>query len=301
MNRYKNVSDFYWKLFSLARLRQVTPFSAGMMANQLLWILVVRVQDLFISGMHGAAAVGQYRTAWRMIELIGQMLLAPIGSVSLVTLSTLQHDAPAFASAYRRLLGGAALVGFPLLFGFGAVARELTAVVFGAKWSDTGQIAEVLIFIAVPFVLNYVSGPALAALNKSGTILVLSAVTLGVTVVLTYFALPHGLIAVAMAYVLRTYVTAPVQQLVLCRRVGIAPAEILRTLSPPLLASLLMAGILWLSKPQLVMLAGGGLPFLCLAALLGGILYAAGLLCCGRRHLVPYFDLVRTLVRRFWT
>jgi O-antigen/teichoic acid export membrane protein len=150
-------------------------------------------------------------------------------------------------------------------------------------------------------VLNYVSGPALAALNKSGTILVLSAVTLGVTLVLTYFALPYGLIAVAMAYVLRTYVTAPVQQLVLCRHVGIAPAEILRTLSPPLLASLLMAGILWLSKPQLVMLAGAGLPFLCLAALLGGILYAAGLLCCGRRHLVPYFDLVRTLVRRFRT
>lgn len=287
-----------WR-FNFARLRQAIPFSAGMMATQLLWVLMVRVQDLFISRAYGAAAVGQYRVAWRTIELIGQIALAPIGSVSLITLSKLQHDPAAFAAAYRRLLGGAALVGLPLLFGFGAIAGELIAYVFGPQWAGTGAIAEVLVFMAVPFVLNYISGPALAALNKSGTVLAVSALQLALTALLTHIAVPYGLVAIAIAYVARAYFTAPVQQLALCRGAGIAAATSLSSLPLPLVLSLAMAGIVWLAKPYLAAVAGQELLFVCLAAALGSLVYGIGMVLFGRAYIAPYVAPIASAARRF--
>ncbi|AXQ95942.1 oligosaccharide flippase family protein (plasmid) [Cereibacter azotoformans] len=65
----------------LVRLRGILRFSASMVTTQLLWMLLVRVQDLFLARWHGAEAVGTYRVAWRLIELIGQSVLAPALSI----------------------------------------------------------------------------------------------------------------------------------------------------------------------------------------------------------------------------
>lgn len=284
-----------WR-FSFARLRQVISFSAGMMATQLLWVLMVRVQDLFISRVHGAAAVGQYRVAWRTIELIGQVVLAPIGSVSLITLSKLQHQPEAFASAYRRLIGGAALIGFPLLFGFGVIADEMIAHIFGPQWAGTGAIAEVLVFMAVPFVLNYISGPALAAINRSWTVLAVSALQLVCTVLLTWIAVPYGLAAVALAYVFRAYLTAPVQQLALCRGVGTSVASSLSSLSAPLMLSLVMAAAVWIAKPYLAAELGHGTALVVACVLLGTTLYGLGIAAVARTLIAPYLEPLKALV-----
>lgn len=292
---------FRWmpqRRFSVARLRQAATFSAGMMATQLLWVLMVRVQDLFISRSHGAAAVGQYRVAWRTIELIGQVVLAPIGSVSLITLSKIQHQPEAFAAAYRRLIGGASLIGFPLLFGFGAIAEELITLVFGTQWVGTGAIAEVLVFMAVPFVLNYISGPALAAINRSWTVLAISTLQLVCTVVLTWIAVPYGLVAVALAYVLRAYLTAPFQQLALCRSVGTGTATSLESIPTPLVLSLAMAGAVWLTKPFLAAELGHGATLVFVSVLLGATLYGLGIATFARAAAVPYLRPLKALLLR---
>ncbi|WP_062228412.1 lipopolysaccharide biosynthesis protein [Aureimonas frigidaquae] len=284
--------------FDMARFRGVLGFSLSLMVSQLLWMLLTRVQDIFISRWYGAAEVGRYRVAWRLIELIGQAVLAPIGSVSLVTLSRLQNDPQALRNAYNRIVGAAALGTFPLLLGFGALSEETIHLLFGSQWQDTGPIASVLVLMAVPFVMNVFAAPALAAVDKAHTIMSVAALQLAATLLLTWLLVPYGVVWVAAGYTLRAWLTMPYQQYLLSRHVGIAPMGTIRAVALPLAGSVLMAATVWLSKAEIASLVTSPFVALALNVALGGVVYAAFLAVFGRRTLKPYTDMAAAMLAR---
>ncbi len=281
--------------FRWARLRGILGFSASLVATQLLWMLLVRVQDLFLARWHGAEAVGTYRVAWRLIELIGQSVLAPAGSVALATLSRMQTDPARFARTYNRLVGAAGLATFPLLFGFGALAPQIFPLVFSERWAGAAPVAMVLVLMAVPFVTNFFAGPALAAMNRAQSVLGVAALQFAATLVLTALLVPWGLVAVAAAYVLRAYLTLPVQQLALARHAHVPMAETARALAPPLLAAVGMALGVWMAAGPLIARLGEGWTMLGAAVALGATLYTGLMLLFGRPMLRDLAALARSL------
>ena len=129
--------------FDARLVRGLLVFSSSIMATQILWMLLVRVQEIFISRWHGPDAVGHYRIAWRLIELISQSLLSPIGSVALVTFSHVQDQRERFQAIYARMVGIAGLATFPALLGIGAVSPILLPLLFGEKWAAAIPVSEV--------------------------------------------------------------------------------------------------------------------------------------------------------------
>src|SRR5271166_1377356 len=152
---------------ALSRLKEVWGFSASLTLALLLRLMVARVQDLIIGIALGAAAVGTYRIAWRILELISQITIFPVMTVSLVTLARLQDDAAQFASAYGRMLGLTALFTIPAMFGFGLLSNDVIIALFGERWAASAPIATILGFMAVPFLLSFFVGPMLAAAGRS--------------------------------------------------------------------------------------------------------------------------------------
>lgn len=284
--------------FSWAQLKPVLLFNLSMVLTQLMWMMLVRVQDIFISRWYGPTAVGAYRIAWRLIELLGQSVLAPIGQVSLVTLSRLQDDRERFGRTYNRMMAVAGIFVFPLLLGFGALAHEFIPLVFSPQWAASSDIAMVLVLMAVPFVTNFFAGPALAAVNRAGQIVAVAALQLAATVLLTWLLVPYGLVAVAVAYVARAYLTMPYQQWVLMKHGGVSPLSTLKMLLPPLVSAVVMAVAVWLAKPHLLMATGPGWPLIGASVALGAALYALLLLLLARTMLRPLFDLLRSLVKK---
>ncbi len=284
--------------FSWAQLKPVLLFNLSMVLTQLMWMMLVRVQDIFISRWFGPTAVGTYRIAWRLIELLGQSVLAPIGSVSLVTLSRLQNDRERFGRTYNRMMGMAGLFVFPMMLGFGALAHEFIPLVFSPQWAAASDIAMVLVLMAVPFVTNFFAGPALAAVDRAGQIVAVAALQLAATVLLTWALVPYGLVAVAVAYVARAYLTMPYQQWVLMKHGGVSPLSTLHMLLPPFASAALMALAIWLLKPQIAALTGPGWPLIGAAVALGMVIYALLLLILARTMLRPILDLVRSLASK---
>lgn len=278
-------------VFDVALLRSLLAFNLSMMASQLLWILLVRMQDIFIGRAYGAAEVGRYRVAWRLIEMIGQTFLAPISSVALVTLSNLQGDRERFSAAYNRFIAVAALGVFPMLFGFAVLANDVVLLLFGDQWAGAGEIARVLCLMAVPFVMNFFSGPALAAMNRPGLILKVAASQALLTGLLTWLALPYGLLAVAAAYVMRSYLTMPYPQFLLARNVGVKPIRTLKALAPSLFSAVAMAGVVWVVRPYVVGAVDSPLLTVAVCGLLGGVLYAALILLVGRHQIRPLVEM----------
>jgi O-antigen/teichoic acid export membrane protein len=117
-------------------------------------------------------------------------------------------------------------------------------LLYGPRWAASARLAQVLGLMAVPFTINYFAGPALAALGRSGTLAKIATLQLTLTVVLSLLAAPFGLTAIAGAYVLRAYLTLPVQMGAFKRYSGIGYGALLGAIAPPLSMALVMAGCL---------------------------------------------------------
>ena len=230
--------------FSAGALRGMAGFSGSMAITQLLYVGLVRVQDLIIGRTIGAPAVGAYRTAWRTVELIAQGTIMPFSQVSLPALARLQDDLPAFRKAYLRILSVSAALAFPVIIGFAVLAPDAVRLLYGDRWGESAGIAQVLGLMAVPFTINYFAGPALAALGRSSTLAKIAALQLTLTIVLSLLAAPFGLTAIAGAYVLRSYLTLPVQMGAFKRYSGVWYGALLGAIAPALSMALVMAGCL---------------------------------------------------------
>jgi len=282
--------------FNVEKFRSVFLFSVSLVVTQLMWMLLARVQDIFISRWYGAVEVGRYRIAWRLIELIGQAVLAPIGSVSLVTLSRLQNDRVAFRNAYNKIVGAAALGTIPLLFGFGALSNDMIALLFGDKWGNAGDIATVLVLMSVPFVTNFFASSALSAVNRAESILSVAALQFAATLLLTWLLVPYGILAVAAGYVLRAWLTMPYQQYVLHRYAGIDSLGTFKAVALPFCGAAVMAVCVWFAHPVIAEHVQSRWLVLGISIGIGAIIYLAFLPVFGRSAIRPYIALGKSLL-----
>ena len=264
--------------FDSRRLWDVCGFSGIMMLTQVLGLLLTRIQDIVIGRYISLAAVGTYRIAWRMIDLIAQTTIQPMVGVSFVTLSQLQDDRERFRQAFLRMLGLGALLTFPAIIGFGVLSSEIITLLFGLKWAGSADIAKILTLMVIPFCMNFFIGPALAAIGRSATIARGSVVQTAATLALSLLAAPFGLQWVAAAYVLRAYLTMPYHLTLFKRDTGLGIVAMMHAIMPPFLASLAMAAMLLLSAPYLRSALGEGVAYLAVTVLLGCTVFVVGLL-----------------------
>ncbi|WP_337266064.1 lipopolysaccharide biosynthesis protein [Oryzifoliimicrobium ureilyticus] len=282
--------------FSIPIFRSIFLFSVSLVVTQLMWMLLARVQDIFISRWYGPVEVGRYRIAWRLIELIGQAVLSPISSVSLVTLSRLQNDPEAFRNAYNKIIGIAALGTIPLLLGFGALSTDMIAMLFGDKWGNAGDIATVLVLMAVPFVTNFFASSALSAVNRAESVLSVAALQLVATLILTWILVPYGVVAVAAGYVLRAWLTMPYQQYVLSRFAHIDAYGTLKAVGLPFIAAAVMGLVVWFCHPIIGSHIENRWLSLFTTIAIGGIVYLGLLPVIGRSAMRPYIALVASVL-----
>lgn len=264
-------ASYDWKpgwQFDVAILRGNLALNATLIYVQLASLATVRVQEMVIGAGIGLAAVGVYRTAWRTVELIGRGAIQPFTQVAVQTLARVNDDPVELRRAYGWMISRAAALSFPALVGFGALAPIAIPTVFGAKWNEAGQLAQIFAFMALPFTLNFFASPSLSVLGASRSLMSLSTTQLVLGVILTFAALPFGLLAIAISYVGRAYLTLPLQIWLLRRASGIRPVDSLRAVGAPLAASTLMGVTLAIAMrllgthlagwPALLSLTAGG-------------------------------------------
>jgi O-antigen/teichoic acid export membrane protein len=282
--------------FSTRVLRELSGYSITMTYAQVLHVALVRVQDVIIGRFIGTVAVGQYRTAWRTVDLVAQGVIMPFTQVALPTLGRLQDDLPAFRKAYLRITAVCSAVALPAIVGFAVLAPDAIPLVFGPQWAPAAPVAQVLGLMAVPFTLNRFAAPALVTLGHHAVLARLSTLQLVLTVVMSLAAAPYGLVAVAGAYVARAYLTLPLQLWAFKRYSGLGYGEVLRSIGAAFATSALMAAAL----AGLDAAVGESLRardlFLLTAIPAGALVYAAGLWVLARRFVLEQVRDLRNMV-----
>lgn len=261
--------------FRMNRFRELGRFGGGLVAANLVNVANRYADDLIIGLVLGPVALGYYTVAYRLLWSGTRLLAGVISSVAFPALSRLQDHPERLRAAFYKGVRVAAVISFPMFVGLALIAPELVTVVFGEQWAPSAPVLRVLALIGLLHSVFYLNTSALMAAGRSGWVLRLNAVYAGLNVIAFLIAVRWGIVAVAAAYVLRGYLTAPLPLGVLRRVIGLD----LRTYSRQLVGPAAAAAAMSLVLIGAHFLAGGVSPGAVFvgAPLLGAFIYVAAL------------------------
>ena len=248
----------YWSLgrwvprlrFSRAHSRELLGFSVNVFVANMGGFLNRRADALLMGLFFGPVVVGIYRLADRLVDVLLELTMRPVGAVSLPHFSRLQTDPEALRQGVRSCMRVAVLATVPAMLILAACSDYILAV-FGPEWTVGGAALKLLAVVGIAKALVFFSGPLLFALGKPGfraVMLWVLAAASAATVVFVAIPLesqPAGDQLLGMAAsraVLFLLVVIPVNLVIISRLTGLSAKELLRGTPAPLVAGLVAVG-----------------------------------------------------------
>lgn len=227
--------------FDFVAAKELLSFSAHVLGASLLNVVSRRFDDFLIGYVLGAEALGYYSMAYRVLQLGIQFLVSPTNRVALSTFSRLQGDRERLKEAFLTAVRLSATLAAPAFFGLAVLSRDFVGVVLGPGWQPTVQVLQLLALAGVRFSLNYYDSSVHFALRRPDIRMKLLMMHTTANVIAFLIAVQYGIVAVAAAFVLRTYVLSPVDLTVLTRLLPMRIGEYLGQLVTPLACSAIMS------------------------------------------------------------
>ena len=165
----------YWSLgrwvprlrFSRAHSRELLGFSVNVFVANMGGFLNRRADALLMGLFFGPAVVGIYRLADRLVDVLLELTMRPVGAVSLPHFSRLQADPEALRQGVRSMHAGCrARHGSRHAHPRGC--GDYILAVFGPEWTVGGAALKLLAVVGIAKALVFFSGPLLLALGKPG-------------------------------------------------------------------------------------------------------------------------------------
>ncbi len=271
--------------FSTRHARELFSFSLSVFAANLAGFVNRRADALLMGLFFGPAAVGIYRIADRLVDILLDVTMRPVGLVSLPVLSRLQDDPRELRKAVTRLLHTTLVMAVPALLVLLACSDAVLGVL-GGEWAHADAALKFLCLVGIGKAIGFFSGPVLFAANRArfrATMLwtlagvsVLSVV--GVGLALTGANVKHQVLGLAASRaVLFLPVLVPVNLAIIAHFTGFSVRDFLPRAVAPVAAGLAAIAV---ERSLAVTGVADGLPAVPRLLVVGGLcgLTAVGLL-----------------------
>lgn len=128
---------------------------------------------IVVSGVSlGAQASGYLNMAFKVVDMLWNIVATAAGQVAFPVLSRLQDQPEKLKQAYHEASGLACAAFFPLFVGIAVTAPILMPVLFGSQWGDSAYLVTALALLTVLQAQKTVGVPMLKAAGFQGSITV---------------------------------------------------------------------------------------------------------------------------------
>lgn len=194
---------------SWVRFRELFSFGLNIVGSDLLSFLS-RYSDNFLIGMFlGAVPLGLYAVGYRLLEVSQSILVNVARKIAFPAFSRLQVDRDRMVRAHLRLTRVSSLTIMPAYVGLAIIAPELTVLVFGRQWSDSGLVASILLLSGPVLSIRTFNMSLLTATGHPEVSFRFRLITTVTNVVGFTIAVSFGIYAVAAAFTVGAYVLVP--------------------------------------------------------------------------------------------
>jgi O-antigen/teichoic acid export membrane protein len=274
-------------------------FGINITGTNLLNFVNRRSDDLIIGYFLGPVALGYYSVAYRLLLILTELLAQTINSVAFPAFSRLQNERERARHAFYKLTQLASVVAFPAFLGASYVAPYVVTGLFGKQWATSIPVMQVLSFIGILHVVLYLHHSAIRALGKPSWALNMTLLNAATNIIAFLLVVKWGIIAVAAAYVIRGYLTAPIEVWMLQRLMPLKVSTYLQSYLTPLAASFGMLASMHAST-LLLRDVFGVQPSVTLTVIAGGLSYVAALFVFAPAVLQEVLGAFQSVVRVSW-
>jgi PST family polysaccharide transporter len=160
----------------------------------------------------------------------------------------LQEEPERLRYALYQAIKLTSLITFPGFFGMVILAPEIVRFVFGEQWLPSIPVMQVLNLVGILYAYFYFNSSVIMAVGKPAWKLALDGLQAVTNIMAFAIAVQWGIVAVAAAYVIRSYLMSPLTVWVVWKLVRINIVTYLRQGAAPLAATITMLGAIFAVK-----------------------------------------------------
>jgi PST family polysaccharide transporter len=232
--------------YSFRFVKELWPYSSSMFAFSIFKYPVQNLDRIIIGYFLGNNALGYYTFANRIMFQGASSFVGGIGNYMFPKFSIIQEDLASVKSSYLFISKATNTVVTPAAVILAVLARIWVPTVFGEKWIPAVPVIQILSVFAIvcPWISHV--GQLMKALNRPKWLLYWS-IFLSILVFLfigigTVFGIAGATSGLVIAYLF----ALPVNYWILIKLINVKIKDVLNTLVPSLICSLLLGSGLWL-------------------------------------------------------
>ncbi|MBD2073819.1 lipopolysaccharide biosynthesis protein [Phormidium sp. FACHB-592] len=260
--------------FSFVRFRELFQFGFPIIGFNFLNFINSRADDLLIGYFLGAIALGYYSIAYRILTVMQQLLVQTTQQIALPTFSRLQNNLEQFRQTFYTATKLTSLVAFPTFLGVAVLAPELIVLIFGKQWLPSIPVLQVLALAGLFQSISFFKSSVFVAMGKPSWSLWLSLLSMVLNLIGFSIAVRWGIVAVAVAFVVRGYLVFPIGQWAVSRLINAPVLTYLKQFAVPLASAILMSIVILLARHLLLSITNIPILIVLVSSLLGTAVYA---------------------------
>jgi O-antigen/teichoic acid export membrane protein len=192
--------------FDFSAIKELMQFSANLMGFGMVIYWSINIDKLVIGRWIGSAALGFYSLSDKLMRLPLANVTDITTAVMFPALSTIQDEVEAVRRAYLRSTRMIALLTFPMMIGLSVLAEPAILVVYGNKWRESIVILQLLCFAGLAQSVYNTANWIFLSQGRTDILFRLGVYATAVRAVGVWIGVHWGLVGVAWAYVLGSYV-----------------------------------------------------------------------------------------------
>lgn len=233
---------------------------------------IFRFVELIIGFFLGVVALGYFKIAGKLLDVIVQFTIRPIVDVSFSAFANLQDNVNELEACFTKFITTTALFALPIFVGGFVIGDEMVYLVFGDKWSESGVIFSILCLSGFSASLNYFFAPLCHSTHNSHIPFRLRIVEFVVVISLVSIFSQYSIYHVAYSNVVTATILSLSMLIILQKKFTFSVSEIFKKLLPSITSSLIMGGVIVLAL-RFILLGMDVIPKVSLIVLIGAMSY----------------------------
>jgi O-antigen/teichoic acid export membrane protein len=208
---------------------------------------IFRFVELLIGYFLGVAALGSFKIAGKLLDVIVQFTVKPIVDVSFSAFANLQDNVNELEACFTKFITTTALFALPIFVGGFVIGDEMVYLVFGDKWSESGVIFSILCLSGFSASLNYFFAPLCHSTHNSHIPFRLRIIEFIVVIGLVSIFSQYSIYHVAYSNVVTAAILSLSILVVLQKKFTFSVNNIFKKLLPSIVSSLIMGVLIVLA------------------------------------------------------
>ena len=185
---------------TFAPVRRMFRFSCKILATTIMTHVNNNVLNILLGHYFTPRDTGNYNQAYQWNTKCYSLVQSMVAQVAQPVLVSLNGEEGRQKDVFRKMMRFTAFITFPLLFGFGLVAKEFIVTAIGEKWLASAQLIQILCVSGATMPLSTLFSNMIISKGRSGTFFWCT-FTLGLVQIATMVLIwPMGIRSMVIAY-----------------------------------------------------------------------------------------------------